>query len=447
MTHRVVRLNTGTPTPMRAPGESPGTFALESALDELSFELNIDPIKLRLTNHADTHPHTGKPWSSKHLKDCYRIGAEAIGWSKRRPAPRSMRDGRWLVGYGVATATYPGYRAPASARATIMADGSCVVQSATQDIGTGTYTVMAQVASETLGVPISRVRAELGDSTLPPAPTSGGSITVASVAPAVMQACEMARREVVNLAIAQRDSPLFNRREDEIAYGDNRLFVRNDSSRGETYSQIIRRSGRPSVEACVTAQIVPPPGAQNEAREPAAAQQQGSSGQQGAGAALCSRFGPISEVDADHARYAFHSFGAQFAEVRVDEDLGVVRVARFVSVQDIGRIMNEKTARSQVHSGVIYGIGMALMEETIYDSRNGRNVVRTLADYHVPVNADVGQIDVHFIGVPDPHINTLGARGVGEIGITGVAAAIANAVYHATGKRVRDLPITPDKLL
>ncbi|MGH9945213.1 MAG: molybdopterin cofactor-binding domain-containing protein, partial [Pyrinomonadaceae bacterium] len=268
----------------------------------------------------------------------------------RTASPRAARDGHWLVGYGVATATYPGYRSPSSARARVLPDGTCVVQSATQDIGTGTYTVMAQVAAETLGVPISRVRAELGDSTLPSAPTSGGSQTVASVLPAVKEACEMARRELV-------------------------------------------------------------------------------------------------EVDADQNRYAFQSFGAQFAEVRVDEDLGVVRVSRFVSVQDIGRVMNTKTTRSQVHSGVIYGIGMALMEETVYDQRNGRPVVRTLGDYHVPVNADVPDIEVHLIGEPDPHINTLGARGVGEIGITGVAAAIANAVYHATGKRIRDLPITPDKLL
>lgn len=437
MTHTVKRLNLGTPTPMRAPGESPGTFALESAMDELAYQLKLDPLELRLINHADVHPHNGKAWSSKHLKDCYRLGAEKFGWANRKAEPRAMKDGRWLIGYGMATATYPGYRSPASARATIKADGSVLVQSATQDIGTGTYTVMAQVAADTLGVPIERVKAELGDSSLPPAPTSGGSTTVASVAPAVKAACEQARAEIVKLALAQRGSKLFGKREDEIAFANSRLFVRGEEARGESYADILKRAKRAEVAACVTAQTVPPPGAQQEA----------ASGQQGAGLAPCSRFGPLVEQDADQARYAFQSFGAQFAEVRVDEDLGVVRVARFTSVQDIGRVINEKMARSQVHSGVIYGIGMALMEETVYDQRNGRNVVRTLADYHFPANADVPAIDVHFIGAPDPHINSIGSRGVGEIGITGVAAAIANAVFHATGKRVRDLPITPDKLL
>lgn len=442
MTHTVKRLNLGTPTPMRAPGEAPGTFALESALDELAYELKLDPIELRLINHADVHPHNGKQWSSKHLKDCYRLGAEKFGWANRKAEPRSMKDGRWLIGYGMATATYPGYRSPASVRATIKADGSVLVQSATQDIGTGTYTVMAQVAADTLGVPIERVRAELGDSSLPPAPTSGGSTTVASVAPAVKNACEAVRTEVVKLALAQRGSKLFGKREDEIAFANGRLFVRSEEARSESYADILKRAKRAEVVFCVTAQTVPPPGAQAEAREPAA-----EASKQGAGLAPCSRFGPLVEQDADQARYAFQSFGAQFAEVRVDEDLGIVRVARFTSVQDIGRVINEKTARSQVHSGVIYGIGMALMEETVYDPRNGRNVVRTLADYHFPACADVPPIDVHFIGTPDEHINNIGSRGVGEIGITGVAAALANAVYHATGKRVRDLPITPDKLL
>lgn len=444
--HNVVRLNLGTPTPMRAPGESPGTFAMESALDELAYELKIDPVQLRLINHADVHPHTTKPWSSKHLKECYRRGAESFGWSKRNPEPGSMRDGRYLIGMGMATATYPGYRSPASARARIMADGSATASSATQDIGTGTYTVMAQLAADTLGIPLERIRFELGDSTLPPAPTSGGSQTVASVGPAVQQACAMVRDKVAEMALADSRSPLFGGSKNDVAFADGRLFLRGDSSKGETYAAIISRARVPMVEACVTAKTVTPE-AQEQPRNPAVKASAEKTGQAGAGGAPCSQPNPSSDTDADQGRYAFQSFGAQFAEVRVDEDLGTVRVSRFTSVHDIGRIFNQKTASSQVHSGVIYGIGMALMEETVYDSRYGRPVVRTLGDYHVPVNLDVPDIDVHFINEPDPHINAIGARGVGEIGITGVAAAIANAVFQATGKRIRDLPITPDKLL
>lgn len=444
MTHNAVRLNVGTPTPMRAPGESPGTFALESALDELAYELQIDPIELRLRNHADVNPQTNKPWSSKYLKECYWLGAEKFGWSRRNPKPGSMRDGRYLIGMGMATATYPGYRTPASARVRIMNDGSAIASSATQDLGTGTYTVMTQIAADALGLPLERVRFELGDSRLPPAPVSGGSQTVASVAPAVQRACEMARAKVVQLALADKESPLFGRSEQDIDFADGRLFPRGEPSRGETYAAIVSRQRLPMVEACVTTPIATAE-AQSEARNPAV--RASSEGQGGASSPPCSPVKANSDMDANQDRYAFQSFGAQFCEVRVDPDFGTVRVTRFTSVHDVGRVLNEKTARSQVHGGVIYGVGMALMEETLYDPRNGRPVVRNLADYHVPVNADVPFIDVYFIGKPDSHINTIGARGIGEIGITGVAAAVANAVYHATGKRVRDLPITPDKLL
>ena len=436
--HEMVRLNIGNGTFMRAPGETPGIYALESAMDELAYELAMDPIALRVASHADVDPENGKPWSSKQLKECYRVGAREIGWARRTPAPRSMRDGRLLVGMGVATATYPGYRSAASARARILPDGSAVVSSATHELGTGTYTWMAQLAADVLGLPVSRVRVEIGDSSLPVAPTAGGSQSVASVAPALQRACEGARAEVARLAIADRRSPLSGARVEDVAWGDGRLFLRGQPSRGETYAQILSRTGQSGVEICFNTPIAGSPAAQRE---------EGNWAASGARAAPCNRFEPEAEVDANQAKYSFHSFGAQFAEVRVDPDLGIVRVTRIVSVHDVGRILNSKTAMSQIRGGVIGGIGMALMEATHYDPRNGLPVTRTLGDYHVPSNADVPPIDVHFLGVPDPHLNVLGARGIGEIGITGVAAAIANAVYHATGNRVRDLPITPDKLL
>ena len=429
--HELVRLNIGTPTFMRAPGESPGTFAVESALDELAYELGMDPVQLRVVNHADTDPENGKPWSSKELKECYRIGAREIGWARRTPEPRSMRDGRLPVGMGVATATYPANRNTAGARARILPDGSAVVSSATQDIGTGTYTWIAQLAADTLGLPLERVRVEIGDSLLPVAPTAGGSRTVASLAPAVQRACEGARAEVVRLAIADRRSPLSGARAEEVAWGEGRLFLRREPARGESYARILERGGSSGVEVCYTTPTATP-------RPPAVG---------GGLRPRCDPYAPVPEMDADQERYSFHCFGAQFAEVRVDPDLGIVRVARIVSVHDVGTVLNAKMAESQIRGGVVYGIGMALTEESHYDPRSGLPVTRTLGDYHVPTHADVPRIDVRFVGVPDTHINSIGARGIGEIGITGVAAAIANAVYHATGVRPRDLPITPDKLL
>lgn len=437
--HSCVRLNIGTPTAMRAPGESTGTYALECAMDELACALGMDPIELRIRNHAAANPASGLPFSNKRLLDCYRIGALAFGWSRRTAEPRSMRNGRLLIGLGMATSTYPGYRLPASARARILADGTAVVESATQDLGTGTWTTMAQVAAEALGLPLERVRFALGDSRYPSAPTSGGSCTSASVGPAVRNACILVRDEAAKLAASDPRSPLHGLAMEQLACGDGRLFVRDEPSRGETYAHILRRAGRPELEACTAASPYQP-GQQGEKS-------------QGAGKPTGKHMGTpcipmqgMEDVDADMTKYAFQSFGAQFVEVHVDEALGTVRVARVTSVQDVGRILNGKTARSQVIGGVTMGIGMALTEETYYDPGSGRPVTRNLADYHVPAHADVPDIDVHFIDEPDPHFNPLGARGLGEIGITGTAAAVANAVWHATGRRVRDLPITPDKV-
>jgi xanthine dehydrogenase YagR molybdenum-binding subunit len=382
--HRLVRVNVAPPTPMRAPGDSPGSFALESAMDELAYALGIDPLELRLRNHADRDMGEGKPWSSKHLKECYQRGAETFGWSKRSLKPRSMKDGDLLVGWGMATALYPGNRRPASARIRYSADGRALVQAATQDLGTGSYTVFTQVAADALGLPVERITFELGDSDFPEAPVSGGSNTAASVSEAVLQAAAALKAKLAAAAAAA-------------GAADPSLPL----------ADLLARSGLPAVEAQADVKL------EDEKTKP----------------------------------YSIHSWGAQFCEVKIDPLLPRVQVTRWVSVIDVGRILNPKMSRSQVMGGVTMGIGMALMEETVYDRRTGLPVTDSFQDYLIPVNADVPPVEVELLDHPDPVINTLGCRGVGEIGITGVAAAIANAVFHATGRRVRDLPITPDKLL
>ncbi|BAY22716.1 aldehyde oxidase and xanthine dehydrogenase, molybdopterin binding protein [Calothrix sp. NIES-2100] len=404
--HHLVQLDTGTPTFMRAPGEASGSFALESAMDELAYALNIDPIELRLRNYAEIDPDKKLPWSSKSLRECYRIGAEKFGWQKRNSKPGSMRDGNYLIGWGMATATYPTNRSPASAIAQIMADGTAVVRSGSQDIGTGTYTVMTQVAAEALGLPVEKVRFELGDTKMPETPVSGGSQTAASVSSAVHLAGNEARSKVLQLALSDRNSPLYGVNAEDVIAQDGSLFLKNKSSQTETYAGILARHGLKMIEARADAK----PGEEKE-------------------------------------KYSMHAFGSQFAEVRVNPDSGEVRVTRWVGTFGVGRILNAKTARSQLIGGIVYGIGMALMEHTVTDPHRGRVVNADLAEYHVPVNADVPNIEVLWVDERDPYVNPLGVKGIGEIGITGTAAAIANAVYHATGKRIRDLPITLDKLL
>jgi xanthine dehydrogenase YagR molybdenum-binding subunit len=404
--HRLCRVNIAPPTFMRAPGECTGTYALESAMDELAYALRMDPIALRLKNHADRDPVAGKPWSSKHLKECYARGAERFGWARRTPEPRSMRDGDLLVGWGMATAVYPGYRAASSARVTLAADGRALVQSATQDLGTGSYTVFTQIAADALGLPVERVTFELGDTDLPEAPGSGGSVSVASVSEALLRVAEALKSKLLALAAASPSSPLAGLTADRCTLAEGRLVAAGDPSRGLSYTEILKRSGQPSLTV--------------EAR---------------------------AKPDSRWDGYVIHSWGAQFCEVKIDPLLPRVQVTRWVSALDVGRVLNPKTSRSQVLGGVTMGIGMALLEHTVHDPRTGRPVTANLADYAVPVNADVPEIEVELLDNPDPIINTLGCRGIGEIGITGVAAAIANAVYHATGRRVRDLPITPDKLL
>ena len=406
ISQRLVLLNKGQPTYMRAPGKSPGVYALESAMDELAYKLKLDPIELRLRNYADTDPDTNLPWSSKSLKECYQLGAEKFGWSRRNPEPRSMRDGLYLVGMGMANATYGVVRFAATAVAKIMQDGSVVVQSGTHEMGTGTATALPPIAADVLGVAVERVRFDLGDTNLPRAPISAGSGTIASVGTAVAGAAEAVLAKVLTIARTDRRSPLYNIPAAEIATESGHLFVKSDRAKSETYEAILKRNNLKMVEASFDAKF-----------------------------------------DEANKKYSMHSFGAQFAEVRVDPDLGQIRVTRFVGAFGTGRIMNMKTAQSQLIGGITMGIGMALLEETITDNRYGHIINPNLAEYHVPANADIPAIEAYFVEENDPHINSIGAKGVGEIGIVGVAAAIANAVYHATGKRVRSLPITLDKLI
>jgi xanthine dehydrogenase YagR molybdenum-binding subunit len=405
VTHTLTRLNYGTPTYMRAPGESSGSFALESAKDELAYAAGVDPLELRLRNYADVDPTKSIPFSSKSLRQCYAAGAAAFDWTRRRPQPRSMRDGRYLIGLGMATASYPTHRSPAAAAARINPDGSADVRSGGVDIGTGAYTVFTQVAAESLGIPVDRVRLELGDSTFPEAPVAGGSQLTASVGSAVKLAALDARNRVIATAIADPASPLHGVPADAIEAKDGRIFLRDRPSRGETYAALLARNGNAPVEGRSTAKAQ------------------------------------------DAGQYSMHAFGAQFAEVRVDPDLGEVRLVRQVGAFASGRILNARTARSQYMGGMVFGAGMALFEETRSDERSGRIMNANLSEYLVPVNPDIGSVDVVIVPEDDPHVNEIGVKGIGEIGIVGAAAAIANAVYHATGKRVRDLPIAPEKLL
>ena len=405
-THRLVKLDVSTPTFMRAPGESSGTFALESAMDELAVALDMDPVELRLKNYAEKDPDEDKPWSSKELRACYKQAAEKFGWSKRNKKPRSTKDGHWLVGMGMATATYPANQRDSSAVARIRPDGTALVQAGSQDLGTGTYTIMTQIAADALGLPIDKVTFELGDSKLPPTPVSGGSQTASSTGSAVKMACLAARTQLIDLAIADASSPLKGLAAADVDVDGGALFAKKEPGKRDPIGEVVKRTKKEELSVTID-----------------------------------------TKPKAERKTHSTHSFGAQFVEVRVDEATGEVRVSRVVSAFAAGKILNAKTARSQFLGGIVWGIGLALTEETHRDPRNGRVANRSLQDYHVPVNADVPDLQVIMVEENDPFVNELGAKGIGEIGITGIAAAIANAVYNATGKRVRDLPITLDKLL
>ncbi len=404
-THKLAPLDLATPCDMRAPSAAPGVYALESAMDELAVALKLDPLELRLRCYSDHEQHTDRPYSSKNLRDCYRQGAEAFGWDKRNPEPRSMRDGADLVGWGMATGVWEALQVPIAVRIVLTANGHAEVSCATSDIGTGTYTIMAQVAADMLGLPLDNVTVKLGDSTLPQSPVEGGSWIAASVSNAIVTTADAVRAELLQLAKQMPNSPLAGATPDEVALVDGKLADKRDALHAVSIADAMRHGGVERIEQ------------------------------------------EKSTTFHDDGSHAHNTHSAIFAEVKVDEQLGVIRVTRVVSAVAAGRILNLKTARSQVLGGVVWGIGMALHEETLIDHNLGRIINANIAEYHVPVNADVHDIEVIFVDEPDAIVNPLGIKGLGEIGIVGVAAAVANAVYHATGKRVRELPITLDKLL
>ena len=397
----LVPLNVGAPTSMRAPGESPGMFALECAMDELAIKLDMDPIELRMRNYSEFYPGRNVPYSSKTLSEAYRLGAERFGWSRRDPKPGTTKNGDCLVGMGMATAVYPAHRSRSSAKVRLQADGTAQVSLATEDLGTGMWTVVAIVGAQSLGLPIERIRPEIGDSALPPAPVAGGSQSTASVTPAILKAAESATVKLIQIAVQDVNSPFYGMT--DVSYDSGQLV---GGGKREEFATVLNAIGRGAVEATES----------------------------------------VASGD-EQKNYAFYSFGAQFCEVEVNQWTCEIRVKRVTSIIDIGTVVNPKTARNQIIGGIVFGIGMVLLEGSHLDEATGRYANANFADYLVPTNADVPYIDVHFIGQPDTIFNPIGARGAGEIGVTGTPAAIANAVYNATGRRVRDFPITLEKLL
>lgn len=379
--YKILSINIGTPTWMRGPGEATGAFALESALDELSYKLNIDPIELRLINYAKVDPDNGKPYSSKYLDEAYKMGADQIGWGNRKQEAGSVKKDGWLVGYGMGGGMFGAYRDSATVKAIMKSDGTLLIQTAVTDIGPGTGTAMVLIAQKIMGLPAEKIKFEMGDSALPNAPMQGGSSTTATVGGAVYDACTELKERFQKL-------------------------MGNGGTDNPDYAKILKDKSLASLDATTK-----------------------------------------SSLGADGQKYSMQSWSVHFTKVLVHPATGVVKVDKVVCVADSGKIISPKTARSQIVGGAIGGIGMALMEDAIIDHRYGRYVNNNFADYHVPVNADIPQIEAIFVNKPDPHINEMGAKGMGEIALIGMAAAVANAVYNATGKRVRQLPITPDKLI
>ncbi len=407
-TSGLVRRNVGTPTSMRGPGAVPGLFALESAMDELAFKLNIDPIKLRLMNEPQKDEGINLPFSSRHFVECLNVGAEKFGWSQRNPKIGSMKKDGLTIGWGVAGASWIAERMESEATVELLSDGTARVSTATQDIGTGTYTVLSLIVSEKTGIPTDRIEVVLGDTALPPGAISGGSWATASLIPAVTDAVEKAQKALYSIATGN-GAAFANEKEDALEFTKGRVHPKGSSPEtGVAFEEILSKGKLRGVSG------------------------QGKS---------AGTFGDPNR------KFSTHSFGAQFAEVTWEPETARLRVSRVVTVIDAGRIINEKPARNQIEGAVVMGVGMALFEETNYDSRFGAPINNNLADYMLTTNADAPKIDVTFLDYPDTVLNSLGARGVGEIGLAGVAAAIASAVHHATGVRVRELPIRIEDLL
>jgi len=404
-TQHEVRLNTGTPTPMRGPGRTPALFALESAMDDLAVKLNLDPIDIRLRNYADKDEGSGKSWSSKHLRETYQVGAERFGWKERNPKVGSMRKGDEILGWGMATMTWPGHRQEAEVHVRLLADGTARASCATQDIGTGTYTIFAEVVSDRTGIPVEKIQVVLGDTALPPGPTSGGSFTTATVIPAIYQASDKAVNAL--LKAATKNEAFSGADPKSLKMTQGRVHRQDQSpSSGVPYDEILQSQNLAGLDGKV-------------------------------------KTGPTEEMK----KYSTHSFGAHFCEVAWDPEIVRLRVSRWLTVVDGGRIINAKTARNQILGAVVMGIGMGMLEETVYDTRTGHPINNNLADYMVAVNADVPELECIFLDYPDLVLNEYGARGIGEIGLTGCASALTMATYHATGVRVRELPIRIEKLM
>jgi len=408
--YTLASVDTYTPGDMRAPGAATGMNLFEIAVDELAYAANVDPLQLRLLNYSEIDAMHKKPFTSKALREAYAEGAEKFGWSRRTQAPGSMRDGKELVGWGLATGMWDTMFQKTAARATLTPDGKLEVACATSDIGTGTYTVMTQVAGDVLGLPLADITARLGDSDLPAAPVEGGSWAAASTGAAVELACKSLADELFKAAGKIKGDPLEGAKRDEIAFVDGFIVVRANPFKRVSVKDVVAATGKDKLEVEETAK----PG--------------------------------IADM-ASMLQKSRNTHSAIFAEVKVDEELRIVRVTRVVCAVAAGRIINPKTARSQILGGVVMGIGMALHEETFTDHKLGRFMNHNLAEYHIPANADIDNIEVIFVDEPDPEVTPLGVKGLGEIGIVGTAAAVANAVFHATGVRVRSLPVTVDKLL
>ncbi len=406
--HEAVRVDTGTPCFMRAPGEATGSIALESAIDEMAHVCGMDPLAFRLKNYAEVEPISGKPFSSKALRECYAQGAARFGWESRPLAPRQMRDhDGLLVGWGIGTATFPALMFEGHAKAVLRQDGSGVMEIGAQDMGQGAWTALPQIAADSLGLDIGQVEFRSGTSDLPDAGVAGGSAHTATAGMAIHNAGADVITKLADLATNDNRSPLFGAGNAGVVARGGRLFRRDDESRGESYSDILARAGLPQIEGHGT-------GAGNQVAQ---------------------------------STYAMHAHGAVFAEVKVDPDLGQMRVTRVVGAFAAGRIINPRLVRSQLCGGMIWGVSFALYEHAVMDARSGRPMNPNLAEYHIPVNADVPSVEAILVEERDPHVNALGIKGVGEIGVTGSAGAVANAVWHATGIRLRKFPITLDRLL
>ncbi|WFF40739.1 xanthine dehydrogenase family protein molybdopterin-binding subunit [Salinicola endophyticus] len=401
VSHATTQVNRGTPTSMRAPGAAPGLFALESAVDEMAVAVGADPLAFRLDNYAERDESQDLAFSSNHIVEATQRAAERFGWDERSAEIGSMRQGREIVGYGMAACNWEALKRPCDARVSLRADGTALASCATQDIGTGTYTIVAQAVSDLTGLPLERITVELGDSSYPDGPVSGGSWATATTLPAIAKAARVALDEMKRYATGANGA-FAGVASDELEVAEGGL--RNTDGKQVSFADIL-------------------------------------------GAARYGSADGEAHTEGADAQYSYRSFGAHFVEVRWDPGISHLRVARVVSAIDVGRVINETTARNQVEGAIVMGVGMGLFEATEYDARNGRPVNNDYAEYVVPVHADQPEVDVILLDYPDTRFNEYGARGIGEIGITGLAAAVANAVYHATGKRIRELPITLDKLM